>query len=90
MNGISHEEPLENFLILLGSRSSNLSCHAHLPTNSEALQLLTTTSIPEPESKNENGYGPIKIHETYVTVWDEKNKNQWYLAYCLKVNDDGT
>lgn len=96
LNGISHEERLENFLILLGGSITNLSENARLPTNSEALQLLTDvnlnpdSNVDSPQIDMEENIGSIKINELYVTLWNERRKNQWYLSYCVSENNDGT
>ena len=48
LNGISHEERMENLFILLGDSYEQLSINARLPTNNEALQLLSLENI-EPD-----------------------------------------
>ena len=76
-------------------KGSNLSNNARLPTNNEALNLLTTLNhvpVPRPVDYNssDNGDDQIKVNEFYITLWSEGRKNNWYLAYCVNFNDDGT
>ena len=84
------------FLVLLGGSNTNLCSNARLPTNNEPLQLLTTVDLnPVPGTNDSqsdivNDDSQIKITEIYATLWNERRKNQWYLAYCLNLNDDGT
>ena len=96
MRGISHEERLENILILLGGSIVTLSSNARLPTNKEALQLFPSFNPDQDVQENdsqvtiEEDDSQIMINKIYVTLWDEVKKHQWYLAYCVSCNDDGT
>ena len=69
LNGITHEERLENFLILLGGTSTNLSSNARLPTNNEALQLFSTVDPdPVPDANDSQSHivhdkGQINVSE---------------------------
>ena len=96
LNGILHEERMENLFILLGGSNDQLSSNAHLPTNNEALQLFSLGNNESPQSSNdsqmqiEDDEIPIMINDIYVTLWNEERHNQWYLAYCLSCNEDGT
>ena len=96
LRGISHEERLENILILLGGSIVTLSSNARLPTNKEALQLFPSFNPDQDVQENdsqvtiEEDDSQIMINKIYVTLWDEVKKHQWYLAYCVSCNDDGT
>ena len=68
-----------------------------MPTNKEALQLLSSLN-PDPDIQENDSHvsieedgSQIMINKIYVTLWNEGKKHQWYyLAYCVSCNDDGT
>ena len=73
LNGISHEERMENLFILLGGSNDILSTNAHLPTNNEALELISlgyTESLPSTNDSQTN------------TEYDEKLILMRCMSHC--------
>ena len=82
LNKMSHEERLENLLVLLGDEDIACGSVADLPTNADALKTLknsTTETTPN---------NPPEIHfslnDSCVVAWYLGAKWQWFLGYTME------
>ena len=79
LNKISHEEHLENLLVLLTEKDIACSSVADLPTNADVLKTLQNSTIETPPNN------PPEIHfsenDSCVVAWYLGVKGQWFLGY---------
>ena len=82
LNGISHEEKLENLVVLLTNDNLESKCTlANLPTTNDALKALTSTT-PQQVIKN-------TVNDLCVTMWqDAKGRYSWYIGYIKNESND--
>ena len=93
INGISYEEMLEKFLILLDDEhegQSGTMTIANLPTNEDVMQLLQTGDAGAIDDNNVNFKMKIQINQLCVVAWQNyEGKYEWYTGY-VKSFDNGS
>ena len=99
MNFLTHEELLENLMILMNTDSTSLEEEEVLfPTEEEIIdQILavpSTDSIVPSECEIDNfatdGTVSLTNRQPLAVVWDEGDHRYWAVALFLSNNDDGT
>lgn len=81
MNGISHEEQLENFIILLNDCNASLptGTAVNLPTNADMMKSLTGSVSKDNNDRSEFQYGENGM---CATIWLINNVPMWEIGYC--------
>ena len=80
LNGISHDERLENLCIILGDTNyiatAASSSAVDLPTLNDISAALTPDS-----TASDNTNGGFKVNDVCVVIWDIKGKAAWFIGY---------
>ena len=84
-NSITHDEKLENLMILLADDNDNQSLSiASLPTNEDVAKALQL----KPNSEEEEG-ATNEINQLKVVIWQNlESKYEWYIGYVKAVNEE--
>lgn len=87
LNKTTHEERLENLSTLLSDdycEASYSPDHLQLPTNEDALRVLTSAAgnLHPPVEESEI---TVEVNEHCVTIWEQG----WYIGYVLEVTETG-
>ena len=86
LNGISHEEKLTNFAILLSDDCTSSHTVADLPTNEHVITALEGLT----EQPQSSVPAPLKLNELCVDVWPNCDAGyEWYIGYIKSVTADG-
>ena len=85
LNGISHDEKLENLALLLDEDdNSSVKFVVDLPTNEEVI-----SKVYAKETKS-NEISTHQINEICVIIWlNSKKQYEWFLGYIIEQNDEG-
>ena len=83
LNKITHEERMENLLILLSGDNAASGSVADLPTNADALAVLQGTEVVS------NIRTSLNINDICVVVWCMDEQWNWFVGYIKdKLNDE--
>ena len=85
LNRISHQEKLENLVILLGDDVHiSEATITNLPTNEEVMNVLLNTAMEN------NAASSLSLNELCIVVWQNSiNKYEWYIGYIKEINAEG-
>ena len=85
LNGISHDEKLENLALLLNEGDdSSVKSVVDLPTNEEVI-----SKVYAKEAKS-NEISTHQINKMCVIIWlNSKKQYEWFLGYIIEQNDEG-
>lgn len=87
LNKISHEERLENLLILLSDDDLATGSIADLPTNDDALAIVQGTIIPTVVNAQVNT--EFETNDNCVVLWYINGRWDWFIGYVKeRLNDD--
>ena len=85
---ISHEERLDNLLVLLSDEDIACGSVADLPTNSDALKTLKNSTIETTPNNPPEIY--FSVHDSYAVAWCLGAKWQWFLGYVKEEGEGET
>ena len=87
--GITHNEKLENLLILLeGEVASSSHTVANLPTNAEAEASMPQNMATEAIDKLNGRTQDADINEMHLVIWsDTTGKYNWFLGYVKNITN---